>query len=89
MTVTTNPFLREPHLKQLAAMTGVSYAWLGASADLTVPLAAHAQPRTLKVATDVRALPGSLALVLLVALYVTAALAALAARRQRASPSSA
>lgn len=82
-------FVREPHLKQLAVMTGLSYAWLGASSDLTGPLAAAAHPRTLQVATDVRAVPGSLAIALLAILYGLAALAVFAARTPRPSPSSA
>jgi mxaL protein len=82
-------FLREPHLKQLAVMTGLSYAWLGASSDLTGFLAAAAHPRTLQVSTDVRATPGSLALVLLAILYGLAALTVLAVRGPRPSPSSA
>jgi mxaL protein len=82
-------FVREPHLKQLAVMTGLSYGWLGASSDLTGPLAAAAHPRTLQVATDVRFVPGSLAIAFLAILYGLAALAVFTAPTQRPSPSSA
>jgi mxaL protein len=82
-------FVREPHLKQLAAMTGLTYAWLGGSPDLSAPFAARAHPRTLEVATDVRAVPGSLALILLAALYLLAAMASLFPRTPRPVPNSA
>jgi mxaL protein len=83
-------FLREPHLKQLSVMTGLSYAWLGATSDLAGPLSAAAHPRTLQVSTDVRAVPGSLAVALLAILYGLAALSVFfGSRGLRPSPNSA
>lgn len=65
--------VREKYLKQLADITGLQYAYLGHASDLEAPLAAAAHPRALEVATDVRAVPGSLALALLVILFGIAA----------------
>lgn len=65
--------VREKYLQQLASITGLSYFYLGRSSDLDTPLVAAAHPRALKVATDVRAVPGSIALVLLIVLYGLAA----------------
>ncbi len=48
---------------------GLSYAYIGRGARPHAPLVAAAHPRPLKVATDVRAIPGALALALLTALY--------------------
>lgn len=62
--------VREAYLKQLAATTGLSYAYLGSPRDLMEPLATAAHPRALTVATDISAVPGALALVLLVLIYV-------------------
>jgi mxaL protein len=68
--------VREKYLKQLASVTGLSYFYLGPAGDLEEPFIAAAHPRALKVATDVRAVPGSLALILLILLYGLAAVPA-------------
>lgn len=68
--------VREAYLKQLASVTGLSYAYFGQREDLLEPLVAAAHARPLKVASDIRALPGSLALILLVFLYGLGAVAA-------------
>jgi mxaL protein len=68
--------VREKYLKQLASVTGLSYFYLGRAGDLEEPFIAAAHPRALKVATDVRAVPGSLALILLILLYGLAAVPA-------------
>jgi mxaL protein len=62
-------FVREKHLQDLAAVTGLSYAYLGNGRDLMAPLMAAARPRALAVATDVSAVPGGIALVLLTAVF--------------------
>jgi mxaL protein len=66
--------VREAHLKQLAATTGLSYAYLDGPHDLARPLSAAAHPRALDVATDVSAVPGALALALLVLIYIVGAI---------------
>ena len=71
--------VREAYLKQLAAVTGLSYVYLGDTPDLAPPLMAAARGRPLKVATDVSAVPGGLALAMLVLLYGLGALAVLKA----------
>ena len=73
--------VRETYLRQLAGMTGLSYAHMGEVQDLSAPFIAAAHARPLKVATDVRAFPGALALVLLTALYGLGALTLVKARR--------
>jgi mxaL protein len=82
-------FVREPHLKEIAAATGLTYAHLdSAQTELLPPFAAIAHPRALEVASDVRAIPGSMALALLAILYVFSAGADLRARRDPSSISS-
>lgn len=71
--------VREAYLKQLASVTGLSYVNLGDTPDLAPPLMVAAHGRPLKVATDVSAVPGGLALALLVLLYGLGALALLRA----------
>jgi len=66
--------VREAYLKQLASVTGLSYTYLGDTPGLLAPFEVAAHPRALAVATDVRAVPGSLALALLVLLFALAAL---------------
>ncbi|WP_072369144.1 VWA domain-containing protein [Hyphomicrobium sp. NDB2Meth4] len=61
--------VREAYLKQLASVTGLTYAYLGDDYNLVPAFEAAAHGRPLLVATDVSAVPGSLALVLLLALY--------------------
>jgi mxaL protein len=72
--------VREAYLRQLAGITGLSYAYIGEAHDLTPSLVAAAHPRPLKVPTDVRPIPGALALALLTALYGLAALTMLTSR---------
>jgi mxaL protein len=74
--------VRENYLRQLAGITGLSYAYMGAAQDLTPPLVAAAHARPLEVATDVRAVPGALALAVLAVLYGLAGVTALTARRR-------
>ena len=74
--------VREPYLKRLAGLTGLSYAYIGAAHDLTGALIAAAHPRPLQVATDIRAVPGALALTLLTVLFGLAALASVTSRRR-------
>jgi mxaL protein len=73
--------VRETYLRQLAGMTGLSYTHMGEVQDLSAPLIAAAHARPLKVATDVRAVPGVLALALLTGLYGLGALTLVKARR--------
>jgi mxaL protein len=74
--------VREQYLKQLAGLTGLSYAYIGAAHDLTGSFIAAAHPRPLQVATDIRAVPGALALTLLTVLFGLAALASVTSRRR-------
>jgi mxaL protein len=70
--------VREDYLKQLAAMTGLSYVYLGDTPSLVGPLTAVAEARPVRVATDISAWPGGTALALLVLTHALGALAALA-----------
>ncbi len=71
--------VREAYLKQLAGVTGLTYTYLGSAHDLMAPLRQAAHARPLKVASDVSAIPGSLALALLGLLYGLGAVVALKA----------
>jgi mxaL protein len=61
--------VREDYLKQLASLTGLTYAYLASPHDLVQPLSISAHPRDLTVATNVSAVPGTLSLALLVLVY--------------------
>jgi len=65
--------VREAYLKQLAGVTGLTYAYLPDDRDLQAPFIAAAHPRSLERPADISAIPGSLALTLLVLLYGLAA----------------
>jgi mxaL protein len=80
--------VREAYLRQLAGITGLSYAHMGEVRELSAPLLAAAHARPLKVATDVRAVPGAVSLALLIVLYGLGALTYVKSRRWR-SPVSA
>ena len=67
--------VREAYLKQLAGVTGLAYAYVGTPHDLIGPFTASAHPRVLSVETDVSALPGGLALLLLTLVFGLGALA--------------
>jgi mxaL protein len=77
--------VREEYLKQLAGITGLRYAHIETVQGLFGPLSAAARTRPLQVATDVRAVPGSFALCLLVILFGLAALTTFTAWRRPAS----
>jgi len=62
-------YVREAYLKQLAGVAGLHYAYLGNHQELLRPLVAAAHARPVEVATDISAVPASLALLLLAALY--------------------
>jgi mxaL protein len=62
-------FVREPHLKELARITGLTYVRLQPGENLVPALAGAVKPRPVTVASDVRQYPAGLALVLLVILY--------------------
>lgn len=66
--------VRETYLKQLASMTGLSYAYLASPHDLVEPFTRAAHPRMLTVATDISPAAGGIALLLLVLIYVLGAL---------------
>jgi mxaL protein len=79
-------FVREPHLKELSALTGLAYVLLRPGEDLVPALAAAVKPRPVTVASDIRAYPAGLALALLAVLFGFLPLAeAIAARSARSS----
>jgi mxaL protein len=80
-------FIREPHLKELAAVTGLSYVYLAPSDDLVAALTAAAHPRSVTVASDIRAYPAGAALALLIILYGLTAIPLRSRRRQAPRPS--
>jgi mxaL protein len=85
-------FVREPHLKELARITGLTYVRLRPGENLVPALADAVKPRPVTVASDVRQYPAGLALALLVILYgllplLAAAKAYGTVRRSHPSPS--
>ena len=79
-------FVREDYLKEISTATGLAYVHLDSTqTDLLQPFANAAHPRPLQVASDVRAVPGSIALALLGLLYLFSAGADLRARRNPSS----
>lgn len=62
-------FIREPHLKELAHVTGLSYVLLRPGENLVPALEQAAKPRVVTVASDIRQYPAALALTLLIILY--------------------
>ncbi|CAX26750.1 MxaL protein precursor [Methylorubrum extorquens DM4] len=67
--------VREPHLKALAAQTGLAYAHLDGP-DLRAPLLAAATPRPLPSRLDPRPFLGAVALALVLAVFLAGALRA-------------
>lgn len=70
--------VREPHLQELARLTGLGYARMGAPDALAEAIAANARPTAKPVRIGLAVIPAGLALAILVALYA----APLAARRR-------
>ena len=62
--------VREEYLQKLASLTGLTYTYLASPHDLVQPLSVAGHARDLTVATNVSAVPGTMALVLLVLVYV-------------------
>jgi mxaL protein len=62
-------FIREPHLKELSRVTGLSYVRLEPDENLVPALAGAVKPRPVRVASDIRPYPAGLALAFLVILY--------------------
>ncbi len=61
--------VRSEYLEKLATKVGLDHANLIDGPDLFKTISAHAHPRPVEVAVDIRPLPAGLALALLVALY--------------------
>lgn len=68
--------VREPHLKALAAQTGLAYAHLDGPDSLRAPLLAAATPRPLPGRLDLRPFLGAAALALVLAAFLADALRA-------------
>jgi mxaL protein len=66
--------VREPHLKALAAQTGLAYAHLDGPDGLRAPLLAAATPRPLPGRLDLRPFLGAAALALVLAVFLAGAL---------------
>jgi len=62
-------FIREPHLQELASITGLDYVYVRSGEDLVPALSRAVKPRRVAAATDVRDYPAALALAFLVLLY--------------------
>jgi mxaL protein len=62
-------FVREPHLKELTRITGLSYLLLRSDESLVPALAAAVKPRPVTIASDIRQYPAGLALAFLAILY--------------------
>lgn len=62
-------FLREPHLKKLSEVTGLSYVQLKPGQSLVPALERVVSPRPVSVASDIRQYPAGLALLILTLLY--------------------
>jgi mxaL protein len=79
-------FIREPHLKDLARLTGLHYVLLHANENLVPILSRTVEPRPVTVAADIRPYPAALALCFLLGLY--GFLPFLSAVRPHGSPAS-
>ncbi len=62
-------YVRSKYLEQLGAKTGLAHIDLVDRPNLLAAVQAHARPRPVEVWVDIRPLPASLALALLIALY--------------------
>jgi mxaL protein len=62
-------FIREPHLKELSQITGLTYVLLDPNQNLVPALEQAVKPRVVTVASDIRQYPAALALAFLAALY--------------------
>lgn len=62
-------FIREPHLQELAGITGLDYVYVRSGENLVPALSRAVKPRRVAAATDVRAYPAALALAFLILLY--------------------
>jgi mxaL protein len=62
-------FMREPHLRELASITGLHYVLVHAGEDLIPALTQTVKPRRVTAASDVRAYPAAFALAFLALLY--------------------
>jgi mxaL protein len=62
-------FVREPHLKELTRITGLSFLLLRSDESLVPALAAAVKPRPVTIASDIRQYPAGLALAFLAILY--------------------
>jgi mxaL protein len=78
--------LKEEYLRRLADASGLAYHRLEDARGLTQVLTARRLARQQEVTVDARWVPGSVALVLAVAVYLAAALAALPGFRLRVGP---
>ena len=68
--------VREAYLKQLAGVTGLTYAYLPDDRDLLAPFTPAAHPRSLERPADISAIPAGLALAMLTLLFCLAAFSA-------------
>ncbi|GBU16488.1 MULTISPECIES: vWA domain-containing protein [Methylobacterium] len=73
--------VREPHLRALAAATGLAYSHLDGPDGLAAPLTAAATPRPVPGSLDPRPFLGGLALLLALGAYLAAPLRSLGRRR--------
>lgn len=73
-------YVREAHLKELAAVTGLHYVYLGTAPGLIQPLVTAAHPRPVEAATDVGPLIAGFGLALLAAVYLVGLIARWAGR---------
>ncbi len=62
-------FIREPHLQELAGITGLDYVYVRSGENLVPALSRAVKPRRVAAATDVRAYPAALTLAFLILLY--------------------
>lgn len=82
-------FVREPHLKELSQVTGLSYVPLKPGQNFVPALESVAKPRPVTVASNIRQYPAALALLILTLLYgVYPFLDAVRARKSRAGAAS-
>ncbi len=77
--------VRSEHLAAMAAKTGLAHADLIDTNDILDAISTHAHTRPVEVAVDIRPVPASLALALLVALYALPRLVSLRSRFHRYS----
>lgn len=78
--------VKEEHLREIAAQTGLAYTYLDGAGPLLDAYEAAAHPRRVVVATDVRPYPAALALLLLLVLFGALPLKSLFGRRVIAEP---